>query len=127
MRQAVTQIAGLAARGVLVVYFTAHVVRHVWPGALGTTGIGVETGTRVLDIAAAVFFALVALWLILGIYSRVVAITGMVVCGAAHLLFGAPVSPHALAVAVAAVLVLSFAGGGRLRLYAGGWRLRGCL
>lgn len=127
MRQALTKTAGLAARCVLAVYFTAHVVRHVWPGTPGTPGIGVETGTWVLDVAASGFFALVALWLILGIYSRVVAVTGMVVCGAAHLMFGAPVSPPALAAAIAAMLVLSFAGGGRLQLYAGGWRLRGCL
>lgn len=127
MQQALIQIAGLAARLWLVIFYMGYVAQTVSPGALDPLGLGVETGTRVLDLAAAGFFALVALWLLLGIFSRVVAIIGMVVCGAAIVLFGGAV-PHAgLVVAVAATLVLAVTGGGRLRLHAGGWRLRGCL
>lgn len=127
MQQAFLQTAGLAARLWLAVFFMGHVAQLLLPGALGSFDLAVGTGTRLLDLAAMVFFALVALWLVLGIYSRIVAITGMVVCGAAILLFGEPSVHTGLVVSVAATLVLAFTGGGRLRLHAGGWRLRGCL
>ncbi|RXV66600.1 hypothetical protein C6W92_03800 [Roseovarius sp. A46] len=128
MQQALIQTVGLVARLSLAVFFMTHVVNHLSPGVLGTFGLRIETGTGVLDVAAAVFFALVALWLLLGIYSRIVAIIGMVVCGAAFALFGDGTALQAdLVAAVLATLVLSFTGGGRLRLHAGGWRLRDCL
>jgi len=127
MRQALFQTAGLAARLWLAAFFMTHVVEHTWPGALGAYGFAVETGTRVLDIGAAGFFALVSLWLLLGIYSRVTALIGMVVCAAAIVLFDGTILRIELAVSMIALLVLSFAGGGRLRLHAGGWRLRDCL
>jgi len=127
MQQALIQTAGLISRLWLAFFFLSHVIEHVSPGALGSFGYGVDTGTVVLDLAAAGFFALVSLWLLLGIYSRIVGTIGMVVCGTANLMFGEPVLHTALTLAIAAMLVLSVTGGGRLRLHAGGWRLRDCL
>lgn len=127
MQHALFQSAGLIARLWLAFFFMAHVVEHLFPGSLGPYGFARDTVTPVLDIAAAVFFALVSLWLLVGIYSRVVAIIGMVVCGAAILLFDGTIMRVELGISVIALLVLSFTGGGRLRLHAGGWRLRDCL
>ncbi len=128
MQQTLIQTTGLVARLWLAAFFMTYVVNHLSPGALGTFGLRIETGTGVLDVAAAGFFALVALWLLLGIYSRIVAIIGMVVCGTAFALFGGETALQIeLVAAVLATLVLSFTGGGRLRLHAGGWRLRDCL
>jgi len=127
MQQAFIRTAGLAARLWLAVFYMGHVAGTAAPGTLGALGFGIGTGTRVLDLAAAGLFALVALWLLLGIFSRVVAIIGLVVCGAAIVLFGGPALPAAFGVAVAATLVLGATGGGQLRLHAGGWRVRGCL
>jgi len=127
MQQALIRTAGLFSRIFLAVFFMAHVAEHLSQGALGAFGFGIETGTRLLDTAAVGFFALVALWLLLGIYSRVVAIIGMVVCVGATLLFGDTVLHPELAGAGLATVILGFAGGGPLRLHAGGWHLRGCL
>ena len=127
MQQALFQTAGLIARLWLAVFFMAHVVEHSWPGTLGAYGYAVETGSRVLDIAAAAVFALVSLWLLLGIYSRVVALIGMVICGASLLLFDGSMLRSEFVVSAIALLVLSVVGGGALRLHAGGWRLRDCL
>lgn len=127
MQQAFIKTAGLLSRIWLAVFFMAHVVEHLSQGAVGAFGFGIQTGTPVLDFAAAGFFALVALWLLLGIYSRVVAMIGMVVCCAAILLFGDPVLRIELVASLLATLILAFTGGGRLRLHAGGWHMRGCL
>jgi hypothetical protein len=124
MRQALIQTAGLAARLGLAVFYMGHVAGTLSPG---TPAFGVETGTRVLDLAAAGLFALVALWLLLGIFSRVVALIGMTVCGAAIALFEGTALTVAPAAAGVATLVLAFTGGGRMRLHAGGWRMRGTL
>lgn len=127
MQQALIQTAGLVSRLWLAVFFTAHVVEHLTQGAIGAFGFGIETGTRVLDFPALAFFLLVALWLLLGIYSRIIAVTGMVVLTSAILLFGDPVLRIEYSAALLATLVLSFTGGGRWRLHAGGWRLRDSL
>lgn len=123
MQQALIQAIGLLSRIFLAVFFVAHVVEYLSQGALGAFDFGIETHTPVLDTAAVGFFALVALWLLLGIYSRVVAIIGMVVLGAAILLFGGTVLHPKLAGAALATLILGFTGGGPLRLHAGGWHL----
>jgi len=121
MQQAIVQTSGLVARLWLATFFMSHVIEHIWPGALGSFGAPVETGSRVLDSAASVFFGLVAVWLLLGICSRIVGIIGMIVCGAASLLYSEPALPPELAVAILAMVVLCFAGGGRLRLDPDGW------
>ena len=123
MQQALIKAAGLLSRTFLAVFFLAHVVEYLSQGALGAFDFGIETHTPVLDMGAVGFFVMVSLWLLLGIYSRVIAIMGMVVLGAAIVLLGDPVLSAELVAALLATLILSFTGGGPLRLHAGGWDL----
>ncbi|MFB9150546.1 hypothetical protein [Roseovarius ramblicola] len=127
MRQAFIQVAALTARLWLAVFFGFHAIEDMAPEAIGVLAADIGTDHHALDLLASVFFTLVALWLALGIYSRIIAIIGMVVIGAEILLFGNSLLQTPLVLAVLATLVLSIAGGGRLRLHAGGWRLRDCL
>ncbi len=124
MHQALIQTAGLLSRLWLAVFFMAHVIEHLSNGAIGAFGFGIRTHTPLLDTIALGFFAMTSLWLLLGIYSRVIAITGMVVLGAAIVLFGNPVPHVELVAAMLATVILAFTGGGPLRLHAGGWHVR---
>jgi hypothetical protein len=126
MQQTLVRTAGFTARFGLAVFFISHAIGDVSPGALGALAADVGTGTHALDLLAAVFFALVALWLVLGIYSRIIAIIGIVVFCAEVLLFGGTLLQPALVLAGLATVILGFTGGGPLRLHAGGWRLRDC-
>ncbi|MET4100720.1 putative membrane protein YphA (DoxX/SURF4 family) [Roseovarius sp. MBR-78] len=127
MQQALIQTAGLLSRLWLAVFFMAHVVEHLSHGTVGAFGFGIETHTPLLDTVALGFFAMVSLWLLLGIYSRVIATTGMVILTTAIVLLGNPVLSVALVAALLATVILAFTGGGPLRLHAGGWQLRDSL
>jgi hypothetical protein len=113
----------------LAIFFLAHTAIYLGLGLPrafpALSAHAASTGPGLLDPFAAGLLALIALWLVLGIYSRVMALTGMVICTAADLLFdGSILTPERIA-AFVAVAVLAVVGGGRFRLHAGGWRLRG--
>jgi uncharacterized membrane protein YphA (DoxX/SURF4 family) len=131
MQQALIPTVGLVCRLWLAVFFMAHVSSYLAPetaGAIfGFSGHSVMTGAAVLDLGVAGLLAMIALWLLLGIYSRVVAVIGIVVCTAAAALYHGPVLTPERVVALLAVAILAVTGGGRLRLHAGGWRLRDML
>lgn len=131
MHQALTQTVGLACRLWLTVFFLAHVAEYMAPGTVsgltGFAGHGAGTGEVMLDMAMAGLFTVIALWLLLGIYSRITAMIGIVIfMASASLYHGSVLTPSGVS-AMLAVAVLAITGGGRLRLYAGGWRVRDAL
>ena len=85
------------------------------------------SGSAALDAGTTLLLGLIALWLVLGIYSRIVAMTGLVISTAEAALYGDAVLTPAWVAAALAVAILALTGGGRLRLHAGGWRLRDAL
>lgn len=131
-----TQVAGLACRLYLSAFFAGHVVATITPGAAlplrGLFAHSVHVGAPWEEIAVAALLAVIAIWLLLGLYTRVVALVGIVLCTAATLLHGDPIiatdqplHAHwtvARTVAIVAVAVLAVTGGGLWRLHAGGWR-----
>ncbi|PKQ11900.1 MAG: hypothetical protein CVT70_11555 [Alphaproteobacteria bacterium HGW-Alphaproteobacteria-1] len=131
MQQALIPTVGLLCRLWLAIFFMAHVSSYLAPktgGVLfGFSGHSVLTGAEVLDMGVAGLLALIALWLMLGIYSRVMAVLGIVICTATAALFQEPVFTLERNVAFLSVAILAVTGGGRLRLHAGGWRLRDML
>lgn len=132
-----TQAAGLACRLYLSVFFAGHVAATVAPGWSlpfgGLTAHSVHAGAPWQEVAIAALLAIIALWLLLGLHSRVVAVAGIVLCTAATLLQGDPLlagdtslpSPWTAARlgAFVSVAVLAVTGGGLWRLRAGGWRI----
>jgi len=128
MQQALIQTVGLACRLWLTVFFLAHVAEYMAPGAVSglTWFAGHEPGTGMvmLDMAMAGLFTVIALWLFLGIYSRITAIIGIVICMASATLYHDDVLTASGIAALVSAATLAITGGGRLRLYAGGWRLR---
>lgn len=131
-----TQLAGLACRLYLSAFFAGHVAATVAPGpTLPLCGIfahSVHAGARWQEIIIAALLAVIAIWLLLGLHSRVVALVGIILCMATTLLHGDPLlatdlprfSPWTTArvAALVAVAVLAVTGGGLWRLRAGGWR-----
>lgn len=134
-----TQLTGFVCRIYLAVFFASHAIHAafpahpgIWPAVITPHG---PTGFRWQEIAVAGLLAVVALWLVLGIRSRIVALIGMVICTATVLLHPEPLTgtdpAHLWSLprlaALAAVAVLAVTGGGRWRLHAGGWKFRNCL
>ncbi len=127
------QVAGLVSRLYLAIFFGLHAAQTVAPQAM-------QPFAQYPDLSSApgldaALLSLIAISLVLGLRSRVVAILGFVICSTAIALYGGSWT-HAPAIgfwswdrlaAFAAVLVLSITGGGLFRLHAGGWRLRDCL
>jgi len=127
--------AGLLSRLYLAAFFASHVTHFLAPGALktwaGTASASARTGDPWLDIAVAALLSMVAIWLTLGVRSRVVALIGFVVCTATIVLHGdawTNVAQTGLwawprVTALAALMILAVTGGGTWRLYSGGWRV----
>lgn len=128
MQKALLQTAGLACRLWLALYFGAHVAAHLNPETrLWVLSHDTFSGSAALDAGTTLLLGLIALWLVLGIYSRIVAMTGLVISTAEAALYGDAVLTPAWVAAALAVAILALTGGGRLRLHAGGWRLRDAL
>ena len=131
-----SQVAGLVSRLYLALFFALHAAYYAAPQAIQPFAQHADlTGAPLLDAAIAALLSLIAIWLLLGLRSRVVAVLGFVICSAALLLHGGSWT-HAPAtgfwswdrmIAFGAVLILSITGGGMYRLHAGGWRLKDCL
>ncbi len=129
-------LAGLISRLYLAVFFFAHALQYklgpnpewlakAFPAHGGMDGSGWQQEIVV------VLLLIISLWLIAGIRSRFVGLIGFVLCSAnVILLHQAPLemlmpmawTPDRLA-AFAAVLMLALVGGGKWRLYPGGWKL----
>ncbi|WP_306006979.1 hypothetical protein [Aquicoccus porphyridii] len=126
-------IVGLVSRLYLAGFFLAYVVQFKLgphPEWLAKAFPAHFNGTlNWQDEAVALLLFIIALWLIAGIRSRIVGLIGFVLCsGSAILRHDAPLealsplawSPDRLA-ALAAVLMLALVGGGKWRLFPGGW------
>ncbi|KPP87786.1 MAG: Protein of unknown function (DUF2754) [Rhodobacteraceae bacterium HLUCCO07] len=131
-----TPIAGLLSRFYLAIFFLAHVAQYkYWPhpewlAKAFPSHFHGSVGWQ--DEAAALLLFIIALWLIAGIRSRIVGLIGFVLCtGSVVLRHDAPMeafltlawSPDRL-IALAAVVTLAFVGGGKWRLFPGGWNFR---
>ncbi|GAW34936.1 hypothetical protein RA2_01993 [Roseovarius sp. A-2] len=132
----VSQVAGLVSRLYLAFFFALHAAYHAAPQAIQPfTQHADLTGAPLLDAAIVALLSLIAIWLVLGLRSRVVAVLGFVICSAALLLQGGSWTHTPVIefwswdrmIAIGAVLILSITGGGMYRLHAGGWRLKDCL
>jgi len=131
-----SQAAGLVSRLYLALFFGLHAAHELAPQTV--THFAQHPSledTPWLSAALAALLSLIALWLVLGLRSRIVAVLGFVICSATVLLqaegwsHGPPADFWSWdrLTALGAVLVLAVTGGGLFRLRAGGWRLRDCL
>ncbi len=138
MTQAI-EYTGLICRLYLAVFFFGHAAAYFFPAipdiwhGIGTHAL--HTGINWQDAAIALLLALVAIWLVLGIRSRVVALIGFTICTASMVLHGNTFSgldpasawSGARIAALGALVILALTGGGKWRLHAGGWRLNDCV
>ncbi|MBE0454227.1 MAG: hypothetical protein IBX58_11155 [Roseovarius sp.] len=131
MQQALIQTTGLICRLWLAAFFMFHVAAYIVPGTtaglFGLSNQKMTSGTVLLDAGVIGILALIAIWLLFGIYSRVVALVGIVICTASAALYAGSVFTPERGAALVAVAILAFTGGGRLRLHPGGWRVRDTL
>lgn len=128
-----TPIVGLLSRFYLAVFFLAHVVQYKhWPHPEWLPNVfptHLQGSFEWQDEAIALLLFIIALWLIIGIRSRIVGLIGFVLCtGSVVLRHDTPFegllmlawSPDRM-IALAAVLLLALVGGGKWRLFPGGW------
>lgn len=135
--QNIIPLAGLASRVYLSVFFLAHASECVFPAAnaalVNLFPHDVHTGLLWQDLTVAGILFSVAVFLLLGINSRVVGLFGFVLCSTMLMLAHAPNGAAEMLAAIsldrvlalAAVLNLAFTGGGKWCMRSTGWRLEG--